>query len=133
MTGEITMSKSFFEENGGTYTKVGDYYLPNLSLPNDGLGEEVYIGIWGMRRLDYLKKHKKVLYSQLLMSGKLRAHLHEIDVVATERKELIVGQMMKAQGVTEHLKEVNQMRWIGLVTNIRACVDEMIRDELIYD
>ncbi|MDR3344137.1 MAG: TnpV protein [Oscillospiraceae bacterium] len=120
------MNKSFFEENGGTYSKVGDYHLPNLTLPDDGLGDEVYIGIWGMQRLDYLKKHKKLLYSQLLMSGNLSAHLHEIDVTATELKELIVEQMMKAQGVTEHLKEVNQMRWVGLVTNIRACVDEML-------
>ena len=127
------MMKSLFEHNGGTYSKVGDYYLPNLTLPDDGLGEEVYIGIWGQRRLDYLKKHKRVLYSQLLMSGALRAHLHEIDTTIFERWELIIKQMMKAQGVTEQLKAENAMLWVGKVNNIRACADEIIRNELIYD
>jgi hypothetical protein len=133
MTGEITMSKSFFEENGGTYSVVNGYRIPNLTLPDDGLGDEIYIGIWGMRRLDYLKKHKRVLYSELLMSGKLRAHLHEIDVTAHERWERIIAQMMKAQGITEQLKAENAMLWVGKVNNIRACADEIIRSELIYD
>ncbi|MDR2525196.1 MAG: TnpV protein [Oscillospiraceae bacterium] len=127
------MMKSLFEEMCGTYTKVNGYFLPDLTLPDDGLGEEVYIGILGMRRLDYLKKHKKVLYSQLLMSGKLRAHLHEIDTTARERGERMIEQMMKAQGVTEQVKAQNQMRWVGLVNQIRACADEIIREELIYD
>ena len=75
LIGEITM-KSLFEQNGGTYRMVNGYKIPNLELPDDGLGEEVYIGIWGQRRLDYLKKHKRVLYSSLLMSGKLRTIVH---------------------------------------------------------
>ena len=116
-----------------TYTEVNGYKIPNLALPDDGLGEEVHIGIWGQRRLDYLKKHKRVLYSSLLMSGKLRAHLHEIDITAFERRELIIQQMMKAQGVTEQLKAENAMLWVGKVNNIRACADEIIRSELIYD
>jgi ribosomal protein S6 len=100
-------------------------------LPDDGLGEEVHIGIWGQRRLDYLKKHKRALYSQLLMSGALRAHLHEIDTTTFERWELIIKQMMKAQGVTEQLKGENTMLWVGKVNNIRACADDIIRNELI--
>ena len=116
-----------------TYTKHSDYYLPNLALPDDGLGEEIHIGIWGKRRLDYLKKHKRLLYTNLLTSGKLRAHLHEIDVTAFERWELIIQQMMKAQGVTEQLKAENAMLWVGKVNNIRACANEIIRSELIYD
>jgi len=116
-----------------TYTEVNGYRIPNLELPDDGLGKEVFIGIWGQRRLDYLKKHKRVLYTNLLMSGKLRAHLHEIDITACERRELIIQQMMKAQGVTEQMKADDMMLWVGKVNNIRACADEMIRDELIYD
>ena len=116
-----------------TYSEVNGYKIPDLALPDDGLGEEVYIGVWGQRRLDYLKKHKRVLYSNLLISGKLRAHLHEIDITAFERWERIIGQMMKAQGVTEQLKAENAMLWVGKVNNIRACASEIIRDELIYD
>jgi hypothetical protein len=116
-----------------TYTGVNGYRIPDLELPDDGLGEKVYIGIWGQRRLDYLKKHKRVLYTNLLMSGKLRAHLHEIDVTASERWELMIAQMMKAQGVTEQLKAEDAMAWVGKVNNIRACADEIIRDELIYN
>ena len=116
-----------------TYTEVNGYNIPDLTLPDDGLGGEVHIGIWGQRRLDYLKKHKRLLYTNLLTSGKLRAHLHEIDVTAFERWELIIQQMMKAQGVTEQLKTENTMLWVGKVNNIRGCADEIVRSELIYD
>ena len=118
--------------NDITYTKHGDYYLSDLTLPDDGLGEEVHIGIWGQRRLDYLKKHKRILYANLLTAGKLRAHLHEIDTAATERRTLIIEQMMKAESVTEQLKAENAMLWVGKVNNIRNRADEIIRSELIY-
>ena len=127
------MMKSLFEQNGGTYSKVGDYYLPNLALPDDGLGEEVYIGIWGQRRLDYLKKNKRVLYSQLLMSGKLQAHLYEIDTTARERWERMIAQTMKAEGVSEDLKSRDAMEWVRRVNSIRHRVEEFIRSDLIYD
>ncbi|MDD4414004.1 MAG: TnpV protein [Oscillospiraceae bacterium] len=116
-----------------TYTEVNGYKIPDLELPGDGLPEEVHIGIWGGRRLEYLKKHKRALYSSLLMSGQLRAHLHEIDVAAFERWGLIIRQMMKAQNVTEQLKAENPILWIGKVNNIRNCADEIIRNELIYE
>jgi hypothetical protein len=116
-----------------TYTEVNGYKITDLALPDDGLGEEVHIGIWGQRRLDYLKNHKRVSCSSLLMSGKLRAHLHEIDTIAYERWELIIKQMIKTQGVTEQLKAENAMLWVGKVNNICACADEIIRSELIYD
>ena len=116
-----------------TYTEVSGYRIPNLALPDDGLGEEIYIGIWGVRRHEYLKNHKPVFYTMLLTSGKLRAHLHEIDVSARERWELIIKQMTEAQGVTEQLKAEDAMLWVGKVNNIRACADEIIRNELIYD
>ncbi|MDD4494667.1 MAG: TnpV protein [Eubacteriales bacterium] len=124
------MSKSFFEENCGTYRMVGDYRLPNLTLPDE---PEYEIGIWGQRRMDYLKKYRRVFYTNLLTSGKLAEHLHEIDVTAFERRELIIKQMKKMQGVTEQLKADDMMRWVGMVNNIRACADEIILNELIYE
>lgn len=119
--------------NAITYTEVNGYKIPNLVMPDDGLPEEVYIGIWGQRRLDYLKKHKRVLYTNLLTSGKLMAHLHEIDISARKRQKIIIEQMKAAQGVTEELKANNQMEWVGRMNNIRACADEIIRNELIYE
>jgi len=121
---------SIFEQNGGTYRTVGDYQIPNLVLPEE---PEYHIGIWGQRRLDYLKKHKRILYANLLTSGKLNSHLHEIDETAFKRHELIVNQMMEAQNVTEHLKADDMIKWVGMVNNIRNCVDEIVRNELIYD
>lgn len=115
-----------------TYTEVNGYKIPDLIMPDDGLGDEVRIGIWGQRRKEYLKTHRKVTYTNLLTTGKLRAHLHEIDVTARERQERMVRQMMEAEGVTEQLKAENQMLWIGKVNNIRARVDEIICSELIY-
>jgi len=123
------MEKSFFEQNGGTYTEVDGYLIPDLVLPD----EPVYhIGVWGHRRLEYLKKHRKGFYTVLLTTGKLDEHLHAIDVSARERWELIIEQMKTAQGVTEQLKADDMMRWVGMVNNIRACADEIIRNELIY-
>jgi hypothetical protein len=91
-----------------TYRDVNGYQIPNLTLPEDGLGEEIHIGVWGQRRLDYLKRHKRVLYTNLLITGKLRAHLHEIDIAAHERRERIVKQQMETQGVTGRLKAENK-------------------------
>ncbi len=123
------MEKSLFEQIGGTYIQIGDYQIPNLALPDE---PEYHIGIWGQRRLDYLKKHKRGLYTDLLTSGKLNAHLHEIDIAAFERHDLIVKQMMATQGITEQLKADDMMKWVGMVNNIRNCADEIIRNELIY-
>jgi len=114
-----------------TYTEVNGYLIPDLALPDDGLGD-VHIGIWGQRRLDYLKTHKRLLHMELLTTGKLRAHLHEIDVAASERKELLTTQMAAAEGVTEDLKAQSQMLWVGKMNNIRNRVEEIIYNELIY-
>ena len=123
------MMKSVFEQNGGTYSTVGDYSLPNLSVPDEN---EHYIGIWGHRRLNYLKTHRRVLYVNLLTSGKLTEYLCEVDAVAYERRETLIRQMTQAQSVTEELKAADQMLWVGRMNNIRACADEIIRNELIY-
>lgn len=122
--------KSLFEQNGGTYSTIGDYQIPNLALPDE---PEYHIGIWGQWRLDYLKKHKRFFYTNLLTSGKLSEHLYEIGITAFERHELIVKQMMKSQNVTEQLKADNMMKWVEMVNNIRNCADEIIRNELIYE
>ena len=123
------MMKSLFEQNDGTYSAVGDYTLPNLSVPDEN---EHYIGIWGHRRLNYLKTHRRVLYGNLLTSGKLTEHLCEVDAVAYERRETLIRQMAQAQSVTEELKADNQMLWVGRMNNIYICADEIIRNELIY-
>ncbi|MDR0913635.1 MAG: TnpV protein [Oscillospiraceae bacterium] len=121
--------KSLFEQNGGTYSDANGYRIPNLTVPEQ---PEYEIGVWGLRRLNYLKKHRRVIYSNLLTSGKLFEHLHEIDTAAFERSELIIKQMMTAEGVTETLKVENPMLWVQQVNNIRNRVDEIIREELIY-
>ena len=122
--------KTFFEENGGTYRQVNDYRVPNLTLLTEA---EYHIGIWGQRRLDYLKRHRRVLYVNLLTSGELAEHLHEIDTTAIERREIIIRQMAKQQGLNEQLKAENQMLWVGRMNNICACADEIIYSELIYN
>jgi len=122
--------RSLFEQNGGTYSVVSDYRIPNLTLSDE---PECHIGLWGKRRLDYLRGHRRVLYINLLTSGKLIGHLCEIDETAFERKERIAKQMMEAQGVTEQLKAEDAMLWVGMVNNIHACANEIIRNKLIYD
>ena len=122
--------KSSFEQQGGTYRMVDGYRIPNLTLPDES---EYHIGIWGQRRLDYLKKHRKGFYTVLCTSGKLAEHLHEIDVIALERRELIIKQMKETQGATEQMKADDVMLWVGKVANICVCADEVIRNELVHD
>jgi hypothetical protein len=127
VTGEFEM-KSLFELNGGTYSSTGDYRLPGLTAPSE---PEYHIGVWGQRRLDYLKNHRRVLYTNLLTSGKLNEHIREIDEAANERWETIVRQMAVAQDITEQIKAEKQMLWVGRMNSIRACADEIILNELI--
>jgi len=113
-----------------TYTKHGDYYLPDLVLPEDN--DERDIGVYGRRHYDYLKNHRKGLYTQLLTSGKLYSYLADLNEQATDRLWTIVEQMKKARGITEELKASDMMAWVGAVNNIRACAEEIINNELIY-
>ena len=110
-----------------TYHREGDYLIPDLAVP-----EAISTGIWGMRRQDYLKRHRNGIYTGLLLSGKLNAHLAQIDRQATEMFERLTRQMAAEQGVTEHLKTENQMAWVGAMNNIRSAAEEVILDELIY-
>ncbi len=122
------MEKSLFEQNGGTYRQVGDYFLPNIAVPEE---ETQPIGVWGQRHLRYLKQHRKVLYYNLLTSGKLIEHLETIERQAEEMFSLLVKQMAKRDGVTEQLKANNQMEWIGRMNNIRNNAVETVNSELI--
>ncbi|MDE6590674.1 MAG: TnpV protein [Oscillospiraceae bacterium] len=120
------MQKSIFEEMGGTYRQEEDYLLPNLTVP-----ETSPIGIWGQRRKRYLREHRGPLYTALLLSGKLDAHLADIDHQAQEMFFQLVEQMAKQEGATERFKKENQMEWVGKMNNIRDRIEEIIIEELI--
>lgn len=121
--------KSFFEQNGGTYTQVGDVLLPNLTIGEDG---QQPIGKYGRMRKRYLKERHPVLYSELLLSGKLYSHLLEIDEACEGRMEFLTRQMAKQEGVTEALKAANQMEWVRRMNSIRNRAEEIALHELIY-
>ena len=118
------------EETGIQYTLVDDYYLPNLTLPPQK--KEYAIGRFGRVRLWYLKNHSRVLYTQLLTSGTLDAHLHEVEETVHDRLEMLVRQMAAAEGVTEQLKAVDQMAWVGAMNGIRNRAEEIVTREVVY-
>ena len=113
-----------------TYRYVGDYNIPNLILPPEEAN--ITLGKWGMLHKDYLLKHKKVLFVTLLTQGKLYQHCAEIENQARNMFDTLVEQMKKAEGVTEQLKEENQMEWICRMQNIEARARDVIFKELIY-
>lgn len=117
------------EATGISYTLVGDYYIPDLKLPET---ENKPIGIWGRKRLAYLKEHKKFLFNQLVLKCKLNSHLAEINQQAIEMLERLTEQMAKAEGVTEQLKSENQIEWVGRMNSIRNRAEEIDNAELIY-
>lgn len=123
------MEKSLFEQMGGTYRQSGDYFLPNISLPEE---ENEYIGIWGQRHLRYLKEHRKVLYYNLLTSGKLNSHLAEINKQAEDMFFRVAKRMAEREEVTENLKDENPMIWVRKMNNINNRATEIINQDLIY-
>lgn len=123
------MEKTIFEQMGGTYAQAGDYNLPSLILSKE---ESKPIGIWGQRHARYLKQNRKVLYMNLLTSGKLNAYLANIDKQAQERFERLIEGMKQTQGITEQLKAENALEWVGRMNNIRACAMEIVNEEIIY-
>ena len=112
------------------YTKVGDYYLPNLVAPENM--KNFKIGKYGKLRLRYLKEHKKAEYTILLMDNELQKHLMEIDKIANERFELLMKQFAEKEKITEELKGKDQLKWVGLMNNIKHSAEEIILKELIY-
>ena len=123
------MGKSLFEQMSGTYEQQGDYILPNLTLPAE---EKQSIGIWGQRHARYLKQHHKILYYNLLTSGKLNAHLTEIDRQAEGLFFRLVNQMAEREGVTERLKTENQMEWVQRMNNIHNGAAEIVYADIIF-
>ena len=121
--------KSIFEEMGGTYRQVGDYFIPNLVLPDGG---DYQIGKYGRMRRSYLKEHRKILYTNYVLEGTLFKHLAEIDQTCYERMEIIVSAMSEQEGVTEALKTADQMEWVRRKNNIRNRAEEIILTELVY-
>ena len=125
------MEKHIYNEQTGiSYTLHGDYYLPDLALPEEEKGVE--IGVWGQRHLRYIKQNRKVLYLNLLTSGKLNGYLADIDKQAEEMFSRLVKQMAEREGVTEKLKVDNQMEWVGRMNNIRSRATEIVNADLIY-
>lgn len=122
------MEKSLFERMGGTYHQEGDYFLPDLSVP-----ELPAIGIWGQRRRRYLKEHRQALYTALLLSGKLDGHLSEIDTQAEDMFFQLVEQMAEQEDITEQLKINSQMEWVRRMNNTRHRAEERAFNELIYN
>lgn len=121
--------KSIFEQSGGVYTMQGDYRLPNLTLPAE---EERPIGVWGQRRLRYLKQYHKVIYYNLLTSGKLHSHLADTEEQAQALFFRLVKEYAEKKGITEQLKATDQMAWVRRMNNIRIIVIEVVNKELIY-
>ena len=115
------------ERTGISYELIGDYYFPSLAPP-----ASPNIGKYGRMRWRYLKEHRRAIYSQLVLSDKLAGHLEEIDQSANEMMERLIKDMAERQGVTERLKAENQLRWVGMMNNIRSAAEEMVLNDLIY-
>lgn len=113
-----------------TYRQVGDYLIPNLVLPPEETN--ITLGKWGMMYKSYLEKHKKVLFSYLLGQGKLYQHCTEVEKQANEMYDLLIEQMKSAEGVTEELKEQDQLEWVQRIGNIQQRAKDIICSELIY-
>ena len=124
------MDKYIYDEkNGLWYELQGDYYLPCLKLPKE---ESRHIGVWGQRHLRYLKQHRKVLYSELLISGKLNDYLADLNEQAEEMFSRLVKQLAEKEGLTEVLKAENQMLWMQKMNNIHNAAMEVVSNDLIY-
>ena len=121
--------KTIFEQLGGTYSQQGDYLLPNLTLPDT---KKYVIGKYGHLRQRYLKKHRPILYTNLLTSCKLSEHLADIEEECSERMDGLVKAMAKQEGVTEALKAADQMAWIRRMNNIRNRAEEIVLNEIVY-
>ena len=123
------MTKTIFEEMGGSYEMQGDYYLPCLSLPEE---EQKPVGVWGQRHLRHIKEHKRTLYANLLTSCKLNSYLADIDEQAEEMFSRLVKQFSEKENVTEKLKAENQMLWVRKMNSICNRALKIVNSELIF-
>ncbi|MCD8216608.1 MAG: TnpV protein [Clostridiales bacterium] len=124
----MTELKERIHENGIDYVLVGDYYIPDLKLPE----EKRSIGRWGRMHREYLKENRPLLYTDMVISGEIWTYLADLNEQAQERLELIIEQMKEAEGVTEDLKRRDQMGWVGAMNNIRSRAEEIILTEIVY-
>lgn len=124
------MANTIFEQTGGTYTQVGDYMLPDL-LPAEE-EKEANIGVWGMRHKRYLKQNHKVLYYNLLTSGKLNSYLADVEQQAQDLFLRLVKDLAEKENVTEELKASDMMLWVQKINNIRNQATEIVNAEIIY-
>ena len=124
------MEKVIYDEkNGLWYELQGDYYIPCLKLPEE---KQQPIGVWGQRHLRYIKQNRKVLYLNMLTSGKMNGYLADLDKQAEEMFSRLVKQMAEREGVTEHLKAKNQMEWVARMNNIRDRAIEVVNTEIVF-
>lgn len=124
------MAKTIFEEMGGTYVWQGDYNLPCLSLPAEK--ENKPIGVWGQRHLRYIREHRKSLYTGLFLDGKLNSYLADLNEQAEDMFFRLVKELAKKEGITETLKEENQMLWVQRMNAVRETATEIVNNDLIY-
>ena len=125
------MTDTLFEQLGGTYTQIGDYLLPDLSLPAEK--ETGNIGVWALRHKRYMKQHHKVLYYNLLTSGKLDSYLADIEEQAQQLFLRLVKELAEKEGVTEQLKSADPMAWVRQMNNIRSRAAEIINEEVVFE
>ena len=123
------MEKYFFDQCSGLwYERQGDYYIPRLVLDETDTSP---IGMWGRKHQQYLKEHRPILYSNLVLSGKLHSYLADIDTQARNKLHLLITRLAKKEGINEQLKSQDQMAWVGAMNNIRNRAEEIILQELI--
>ncbi len=123
------MKKSIFELNGGSYRTVGDYRITNVTLSAEATKP---LGAWGLKRKDYLMKHKRVQFNIMLMNRTLWTHLAEVDEQTSDMLSRLVEQMKVNEGITEQLKAEDQMEWVARMNNIEARAREIVNHELIF-
>ncbi len=122
--------KSMYEQMGGTYTRVGDYFIPDLTLPDM---KEYHLGKYGRMRRQFLKEHRPIVYSSMALDGTLFPHLAEIDETCYKRMEIIIKEMAKREGVNEALKASDQLEWVRQMNSIHNRAEEMVLSELVYN
>ena len=125
------MEKFIYDNNNGLWYELhGDYYLPCLAIPE----EEVHtIGIWGRKHRRYLREHRPIIYSDLVLSGKLYGYLADIDIQARNKLDLLVTQLAEKEGINEHLKAQDQLAWVSAMNSIRNRAEEIVLTELVYE
>lgn len=120
--------KSIFEKNGGTYIRVGDYCIPNLQAPKTN----EHIGKYGRLHKKFIKENHPAMYTALMLSGNLSDYLHQVDLKAKKELSRLISLLAEKQGVTEQLKAENQLKWVGLMNNIKAQAEEKIYSDIVY-